>query len=129
LGEIDDGFDLQDWEDSALVGEIGEAFPYREAWNLRTEQLKALEESEDEDDLDREDWKPINGAIPLCHEGCALRDWLVVTGPERGLVWHDGCADNEGWRPLLDDQGQRMAFESWYLAWLDKALEASKTPH
>ena len=44
-------------------------------------------------------WVPVDGAIPVCHEGCAVRDWLVVSGPEAGRVWHDATADMKGWSP------------------------------
>jgi hypothetical protein len=30
-------------------------------------------------------WNPsiMNGAIPICHKGCALRQWLVINGEQR----------------------------------------------
>ena len=49
-----------------------------------------------------------DGAIPICHEGCALRNWLVVTGPLAGTVWRDLRADYGGIQPLLNKDGSRM---------------------
>ncbi len=66
--------------------------------------------------------EPVDGARPICHEGCNLRDWLVVTGSEAGHVWHDATADCEGWKPLAQPGGVQMSFADFYLAWLDDAL-------
>ncbi|WP_194894914.1 SMI1/KNR4 family protein [Catenulispora pinisilvae] len=61
------------------------------------------------------------GAICLCHEGCALRVWLVVTGPERGHMWFDPRCDLEDLRPLRDARGEPVSFADWYLGWLAEA--------
>ena len=93
---------------------------------------------------------PLDGALPLCDEGCGLADWLVVTGPEAGNVWHDARCDAEGCRPWgsgeaahedgcvgwddIEDIGlpsfgridvpelPRLRFLDWYEQWLDRAL-------
>ncbi|WP_190064503.1 hypothetical protein [Streptomyces griseocarneus] len=61
----------------------------------------------------------------IAHLGCALREWLVVSGPERGRVWSDGRADGVDLAPLLDDKlgdkGEPVTFTRWYLAWLEQA--------
>ncbi len=59
-----------------------------------------------------------SGCIPICHHGCALRDWLVVTGPEAGHVWHDASADNLGIAPVSRPGRARTTFADWYLDWL-----------
>lgn len=46
------------------------------------------------------DSKQVNGAVPICYLGSALRQWIVVTGPEAGNVWCDNRADQNGLRPL-----------------------------
>ncbi|MEV6399076.1 SMI1/KNR4 family protein [Streptomyces sp. NPDC051907] len=61
------------------------------------------------------------GAIVICHLGCALREWLVVSGPHRGTVWSDGRADDVDLAPLPDDDGNPMTFARWYTDWLEKA--------
>ncbi|MEU7419914.1 SMI1/KNR4 family protein [Streptomyces antibioticus] len=55
------------------------------------------------------------GAIPICHLGCAQREWLVVTGVHRGTVWSDPRADDLDLEPL------HTTFADWYLDWLEKA--------
>lgn len=55
------------------------------------------------------------GAIRLCHLGCAQRQWLVVSGPERGRMWDDPRCDDADLEPL----GVTLA--DWYLKWLDEA--------
>ena len=81
---------------------------YREAEQIWDEQYNALV------------WDPrlTHGAICISHEGCALRRWLVVSGPEQGNMWIDHRADGRAltpdWLPGLD----RVTFGQWYLSWL-----------
>jgi len=57
------------------------------------------------------------GAICLADEGCAYRDWLVVSGPAAGSMWEDPrCVD----RDLTPMPGGPVTFGAWYLAWLDE---------
>ena len=65
----------------------------------------------------------MNGAMPICHKGRALRVWLVITGPESGQLWEDGRADYTGLFPLLLKDGSRATFSSWYGEWLVDALQ------
>ena len=71
-------------------------------------------------ELEEHYWNPafMNGAIPICDRGCALRQWLVVSGPQRGYVWNDDRADYGGIYPLLNEEGRPMTFTDWYLSWL-----------
>jgi hypothetical protein len=71
-------------------------------------------------------WNPERtvGAIVLCHLGCAIRVWLVVSGPERGHLWIDDRACGVDLAPLLGPQQEPVTFASWYRGWLD---EASRT--
>ena len=66
-------------------------------------------------------WNPaiMNGAIPICHKGCALRQWLVIHGDQRGFVWDDNRVDNAGIAPVLDESGEPVTFADWYMGWLD----------
>ncbi len=66
----------------------------------------------------------MNGAIPICHLGCALRQWLVVTGPEAGNIWCDYRADRRGIYPLSAPGKERVTFYQWYRDWLDDVLKA-----
>ncbi|WP_030268199.1 SMI1/KNR4 family protein [Streptomyces sp. NRRL B-24484] len=68
------------------------------------------------------------GAIVLCHLGCGRREWLVVSGPERGRMWSDGRADELDLAPLLDGAGRPVTFARWYLDWLDAAERHPSRP-
>jgi hypothetical protein len=59
-------------------------------------------------------WRPDRtvGAICLCHEGCAYRDWLVVSGPDRGDIWADPRTDYKDLSPT------GISFGTLYLDWL-----------
>jgi hypothetical protein len=143
LGEMDDGFEHKKWkEGGGFVGVLAQPFPHTEPWNDLSGEPEEPEMLEDEDEEDEEEeddeeyekaleefeeryWSPdnVNGAIPICHEGCAYRDWLVVTGPEAGHVWHDARADHAGLLPVSLGKKERVTFLEWYLHWLDKALK------
>ena len=58
------------------------------------------------------------GALLLFDHGCALWDMLVVTGPERGHIWLDRLADDEGLRPATHGGAQRVGFAEHYCRWL-----------
>ncbi|GAA2423414.1 SMI1/KNR4 family protein [Streptomyces glaucus] len=66
------------------------------------------------------------GAIVICHAGCALREWLVVSGPHRGTVWSDPRADDADLSPLLDAEGRQVTFARWYTAWLEEAERTAR---
>ncbi|MEU1482819.1 SMI1/KNR4 family protein [Streptomyces sp. NPDC005752] len=61
------------------------------------------------------------GAIVISTLGCAAREWLIVSGPERGRIWSDNRVDDEDLAQLLDDKGAPMTFARWYLTWLEEA--------
>ena len=66
--------------------------------------------------------KNVNGAIPICHQGCAYRNWLVITGPEAGNVWEDLRADEKGLLPVKVKRKRRATFLGWYDDWLQEAV-------
>jgi hypothetical protein len=111
-----------------IVGRLDQPFPLRAAWNLAASRFEPPEEfaSEDEEDrwyaeLEAESWRSdhVNGAFAICHHGCALRTYLVISGVERGNVWFDRRAENGGIQPHSDDAGRHMPFLRWYELWLD----------
>ncbi len=67
-------------------------------------------------------WKPERtfGAIVVSHLGCAYRQWLIITGPERGRIWSDDRAEDRDLVPLLTPDGQPATFAHWYLDWLER---------
>lgn len=134
LGKNDDG---TSWEEGG-VGNLSLPFQHTEAWNLPPTFWAEMpgpggevtEEEEDElweafdQKLADEYWNlaVMQGAIPICHQGCALLDWLVVTGPLAGNIWRDMRADYKGIEPLKNSDGTPMSFSDWYLHWLDTHL-------
>lgn len=136
FGQQDDGDGFCKWEEGSLVGRLSEPFTHTRAWNLPPEFWEGQPNPppgtpiEEEDRLmeewDRQEekhyWGPtiMNGAIPICHLGCALRHWLVVTGSQKGFVWADYRADCRGIFPVTNAQGQPQTFSDWYGAWLDE---------
>lgn len=126
LGEMDHNFGFKRWKPGETVGVLERPFPHTKRWNLPPEELERIQEPEDDAEILRVYWIPMDGAFPICHEGCALRDWLVVSGPEAGHVWHDATADFNGWAPRTFPEGRRMTFSDWYTFWLERTLGAVK---
>ncbi|HWS34987.1 MAG TPA: SMI1/KNR4 family protein, partial [Actinoplanes sp.] len=62
-----------------------------------------------------------SGLLYLCHQGCALREALVVSGPSRGQMWADYTAEGDGFHPMQNPDGARMNFTDWYRTWLTRA--------
>jgi hypothetical protein len=137
LGKMDSSFDLKRWrEGDGFVGILSQPFPLVQAWNDLTDQpqeddvLAGSPSTETEFDRQIKIWESkywdtsrVNGAIPICHMGCAYRQWLIVTGPERGNIWCDDRASYGGLHPLKGDGGTRFSFLDWYCDWLKKACE------
>ena len=137
VGRGEDGRWRWDGDGSDLVvpERLGEPFPVTDPTSEPLEVLRAREPAEE----DFEDFEGFEtacdaweervgdllwsgertvGAVCLCHLGCALRQWLVVSGPEAGRMWQDSRADGVGLRPLTDDGGTPLTFADWYLGWL-----------
>ncbi|TQV77183.1 SMI1/KNR4 family protein [Aliikangiella marina] len=125
------------WSEGTLVGDLSKEFPYESDWNLPdsfwSNEPQDNYESEEEEDAAWEAWEEklnekywsedvLPGAIPICHEGCARRIWLVVTGPMKGTIWRDLRADYAGIELLRDDEGRSLSFNRWYLDWLNQSL-------
>jgi len=138
LERHDDNHDMCSWEEGYLIGDLSKPFPYSEKWNLPTSFWENepdpdscdSEEQEDElwekwyQEIDTKYWAPhiMDGAIPICHQGCAIRTWLVVTGPMKGTVWDDYRCDYEGITPLKNADGSFSSFTDWYLNWVTESL-------
>jgi hypothetical protein len=138
FGQHDDGHGLSAWEGGGLVGDPSRPFPHEGPWNLpdsfwRREPDPPPETTPEEEDrmmeawdreLEENYWNPaiMDGSIPICHLGCAYRQWLVVNGGQRGFVWADDRADQKGLRPLRDDEGGQVSFSGWYMNWLHESL-------
>src|SRR5207248_3267645 len=95
LGEMDDGFDFGPWGD--FIGQLSTPFPHTSAWNDMAEKPE-YQGSDDDGRFDSlieafdkgyYDPRHVCGAIPICHLGCARRQWLVITGSEAENVLCD----------------------------------------
>lgn len=132
LGEMDDGDDFGPWDN--FIGELSSPFPHIKAWNNVSDKPEYQGAGDDErfdpliEEFDERYFDPrhVCGAIPICHLGCARRQWLVVTGPEAGNVWCDDRADYKGLYPLRSDKHDRVTFYEWYRGWLDEAMSKLK---
>lgn len=142
LGEMDDGHGYTRWkENNGFVGVLSVPFPHNGPWNDLNGKPEFDESRETDYDYEYEDgygkqlseWETshywntchINGAIPICHLGCACRQWLIVTGTEAGHVWCDDRVDQKGLRPLETASTCRASFLNWYCSWLDDALRTA----
>ena len=131
LGEMDSYRDeFLPWkEGDGFVGELAAPFPHEKPWNDLSGRPSSELGETDEDEyfrlqeqFQRRYFQATNGAIPICHLGCALRQWLVVSGNETGHVWNDNTAEYEGFAPERDGNLKRISFFRWYRRWLDDAL-------
>lgn len=125
---------MKPWhENDGFVGVLSEPFAVSSDWNdltgMPSDDLLRDDEAEYErqfDEFEQRYWRGslMNGAVPICDEGCALRIWLVVAGEQAGRVWHDGRADYKGLKPVLAPDGTPATFSLWYNEWLDHAVRA-----
>jgi hypothetical protein len=101
---MDDGYGESEWKEGLFVGSLRDRWPHRQAWNLPEEALtipdglsgEAIEMAMHETDKRYWDESLVAGALPICHHGCAYRDWLVITdlrqakyGPMSALTTKD----------------------------------------
>ena len=102
-------------------------FPHTGAWNMAPEELgldgnrgiAAFDEAYFNDAF-------AQGALRVCHEGCAYYDLLVIAGNERGHMWEDDRAADGGIFPLSAppyNPDERLGFLDWYALWLDQSLD------
>jgi hypothetical protein len=133
LGLMDDNWGTKAWsEGDGFVGLLKEPFPHHESWNLFGMPPDDLADSDEAEydrlatQFERRYWDSalVNGAVPVCHMGCALRVWLVVSGSEVGHLWRDGRAELSGLRPLVLKDSSRATFARWYREWLDDCLQS-----
>ena len=127
LGYVDSDFDIRPWrENDNIVGTLSKPFPFQEEWNDLSGMPKDDLLERDAEQYDRQNeqfteryWSSelMNGAFPICHEGCALRIWLVVTGEQAGTLWEDRRSEYQGLRPVSLDNGSRATFYTWYAEW------------
>jgi hypothetical protein len=139
FGQHDDGHGYCVWEHGHLVGDFSKPFPHATDWNLPDtfwdnqpdpspdmpiEEEDRLMEAWDKE-LEQTYWNPslVDGAIPICHLGCALRQWLVINGEQKGYVWSDDRVDHKGLHPVRDEAARPVTFSDWYMFWIYDSLQ------
>jgi hypothetical protein len=135
LGVMDDNFDQRSWqENDGFVGMLSTPFPFKEEWNDLTgrpdEELATENPAEYDKQIEKfyeKYWSSVlvNGAVPISHEGCALRIWLVVTGEQAGKLWKDGRSESSGLKPVRLADGSAATFSEWYQEWLDECFAST----
>ncbi|MEU6158508.1 SMI1/KNR4 family protein [Streptomyces sp. NPDC047130] len=114
--------------DPELLQELAAECPEEEDFDESEEFDDAMEAWDGRWDAVMFDPDRTVGAFVISHRGCALRDWLVVSGPHRGTVWRDDRADETDLAPHLHDDGTPMTFASWYTGWLRQAEATAREP-
>ncbi|WP_422770592.1 SMI1/KNR4 family protein [Plantactinospora sp. WMMC1484] len=132
-----------DGGDLTALDTLAEPFPHTAPFNPAAglpeppdpEEFDTVEEFDAAEDAywelhDRVAYDPKHtvGTLYLSHLGCAYRQMLVVSGPERGTMWADDSADDSGFSPLAGPDGERVSFARWYLDWLDRATAEAGAP-
>jgi hypothetical protein len=57
------------------------------------------------------------GSMRISNAGCEHYYLLVVSGPHRGEIWHDGIVDGLGVRHLKTSDNQTLTFATWIDDW------------
>lgn len=66
----------------------------------------------------------MDGALPICDWGCAVTDFLVISGPERNHIWR---WQDDRIFPLERSGDSRMKLGTWFDSWLDDSLKRLST--
>jgi hypothetical protein len=104
-------------------------FPHSTHWYM--ERHFDMEDDNVYESQEFQDWEEeyysnrhVTGSIRICHYGCAIYYLLVVTGDEKGNIWVDDRANDEGIYPAISKQsGKKLSFLEWYNDWLDESLQ------
>jgi len=138
LGSMDDNLDMREWhENDGFVGTLSRPFAFQDEWNDVSGMPDYILLKQDEDAYEKQIekfsstyWSSelMHGAIPICHEGCALRIWLIVSGEQAGKLWEDRRSEYKGLRPVLLINGSRATFSEWYKEWLDSGSATAGQP-
>ncbi|MEZ0129297.1 SMI1/KNR4 family protein [Flavobacterium sp. LBUM151] len=123
-------YKLEDWNLEIEIKNdnfLKTKFPYLEKWN--SEFKGNLEDEDYMESKEFEYWekeyfdgKHLFGSIRICHYGCAVYYFLIVSGVEKGNIWVDDRANDEGIYPLFSENKNRYNFTEWYNEWLSQSL-------
>lgn len=135
---------LEPWDAGNWNDQPSEPFPHTSPWNVP----RSLSDNVPADDapweqhdahrrlVDDTNWAPglSNGAVPIAHVGCAIYLLLIVTGCERGYIWIDDRASDNGIYPATTEQHpDRIRFDDLMNDWLRRgrlrATTGQRTTH
>ena len=91
-------------------GFLARPFPYTAAWNLTPDGFDTVPDFE----ADYFDQRHTQGTLRVCHTGCGYYDLLVVSGPQRGFMWADGRASDQGLARCTGVNYAPLDFLGWY---------------
>jgi hypothetical protein len=113
------------WDGTRAVAPLVRAFRHQRAWNLPQHQLAAHLAEHDDDGLGEQYLSPeiAAGAMPIAGLGRGTHLLLVISGGERGKIWIDDRAHENGLSPEAG-----LDFEAWYRTWLDGAEQMLVKP-
>jgi hypothetical protein len=112
---------LNDWEDGEKPSPA-KMFPYTMA---DAQAILARKAAKEKEPWGVSTW-PIDGCIPICHQGCTYYSVLALTGECAGRVWD---IDESGlWFPGHPPSGALSppTFEEWLMGWIESAREELK---
>ena len=124
-------YKLENWNlelDIEIENFLKTDFPHKKKWNLTcngNEEDENYTESEEFQNWELEYFseKYITGSIRICHYGCAIYCILVVSGKEKGNIWFDDRASDNGIYPLSTETKERYNFSEWYSEWINDSLK------
>lgn len=123
-------FRLQDWAfelDIENKNFLNKEFPHKEKWNLIFSDNENDEYNVESNEfvaweLEYFSEEYVYGSIRICHYGCAIYYILVVSGIEKGNMWVDARATDEGIYPVQSETKSRYNFAEWYNEWMAESL-------
>jgi hypothetical protein len=113
----------EDSENITSVESLSQPFTWTEAFNAAGRENSCEDGVDEFVETDEFQQMDLPGALYISNYGCALRFFLIVTGPCKGEVWHDWRGEDSGVYPAVDATGRRLGFLEWYERWLDQSIE------
>jgi hypothetical protein len=105
----------------SVLDNLHKWFLHQDSWDAPSDEEHTVFEHPDFDEAHYFSDDVMQGAMPICTQGCATDYWLVVSGPVKGTIWLDDRANGNGIEPMEDDDGDLVKFGAWYLEWLQDA--------
>lgn len=113
------------WDGTRAVAPLVRAFRHTRPWNLPQHELANQLAEHDDDRLGEQYLSPeiAAGAMPIASLGRGTNVVLVISGAQRGKIWIDDRAHENGLAPESE-----LDFDAWYRAWLDGAEQMLMRP-